>query len=344
MAKKKAQSFDRSDIEKEIYSKFNIDTDKYFNDIVSGESYPTFSVSPRIDQACGGGIKEGTLTLISGPEKVGKTTLCLQVAASAQNYNEDGIQRKIYYVDVENRLQKRDLKIDGLDTTDKSKFEVIGSTELNILSAEDVFQFIENLARKLNHCVIIVDSFSMLCSKSEMAYDFNDGMRPDVPKMSAVFCRKMAQILRPSHNTILGILHQHANQNARGPMSPQKQEGGGTKLQYLSDYKFVLTWKESDPKNAEVKTGHLVHFKCVWNPKDSPSSESHFYHKFGVGIDKHKEAAEMAKDFGIVSTKGNWFELEDGKKFNGLDQFTEYLRQNNEVFNEIMSKINEITM
>ena len=95
-------------IEDKIYAELGINPSDYLNNIVMAKDYATYSISPRIDPTCGGGIKEGSLVLIEGPEKLGKTTLALTIGASAQNHDKN--KRKLIYIDTENRLQERDLK------------------------------------------------------------------------------------------------------------------------------------------------------------------------------------------------------------------------------------------
>ena len=41
-------------------------------------------VSPALDLILSGGIPEGSFVLLTGPPKIGKTTMCLQFAANAQ--------------------------------------------------------------------------------------------------------------------------------------------------------------------------------------------------------------------------------------------------------------------
>ena len=42
-------------------------------------NYKTISISPAIDLALGGGIKEGSWMILSGPPKAGKTTTTMQI-------------------------------------------------------------------------------------------------------------------------------------------------------------------------------------------------------------------------------------------------------------------------
>lgn len=324
--------------EEDIFKEFGINPGKYMNDIVISEDYATFNISPKIDMTCGGGIKEGSLVLISGPEKLGKTTFCLAAAASAQNYN-DGITRKVYYIDVENRLQKRDLKAYGLKT-DSDNLELIGSMEGKLLSAEDVFKLCEKLVSNIKNSVIVIDSISMLCTKSEMEYEYEDTFRQNVQRLTAIFCRKMMQILRPSRNTILGILHLHANQNATA-YSPKTVEQGGTKLKYAANYQFKLLYKE-EVKSGDEQIGNKVHFKCIFHPGETPAVESYFHHKFGHGIDILKENIELAKDIGVIKTAGSWLKCPNGQQFQGVEKLTDACRESPELYDLIVASIKDI--
>jgi RecA/RadA recombinase len=326
-------------IEQDIFKEFGIDPNKYLHDVITSDDYATFSISPRIDVTCGGGIKEGSLVLVSGLEKLGKTTFCLAAASSAQNQN-DGVHRKVYYIDVENRIQPRDLKAFGLKT-DEENLSVIGSVSGKLLSAEDVFKLCEKLVSNVRNCVIIIDSISMLCTKAEMDYDYENQFRQDVQKLTAIFCRKMSQVLRPSKNTIFGILHMHANQNANSPYAPKTIEQGGTKLKYAANYQFKLTHKE-EVKNGEDHIGNKVNFKCLYHPGEGPATTSYYHHRFGHGIDLIKETIELAKDIGAIKSAGAWLKLPDGTQYQGLENLTEACRNSKEIFDLIKTSIENI--
>ena len=64
------------------------------------KNYKTISISPAIDIALGGGIKEGSWLTLTGDPKSGKTTTAMQIAANCQ---KEG--RPIIYLDVEGRLK-----------------------------------------------------------------------------------------------------------------------------------------------------------------------------------------------------------------------------------------------
>ena len=122
------------------------------------------SIGPKLDIALGGGVPEGSLFIMTGPEKVGKTVTALTFCANAQK-NHD---RKVYYANIEGRLKKRDLTgISGLDLSPE-EMQIISSTEGNILSAEKYLSIIDNIVHTKPGAVAVVDSFSALSSEAEL--------------------------------------------------------------------------------------------------------------------------------------------------------------------------------
>lgn len=319
---------------------YKIVPDKYMQDNIFGD-YAVIPISPQVDITCGGGIREGSIVIVSGHEKLGKSTFCLQAAANAQCMN-DGIKRKIYFFDVENKLLPRDLKgIRNLDYEDPEKFQVLGSTEEGLVPAETYFNLAESIAKNEPHSIIIVDSFSVLLSKSELSYDFDDGRkRPDVPSMTAIFCKKMMQIVRPTKCIVMGINHVYTSQGV-GPA--MLQESGGKKLQYACNYKFRLVSKSPEVKDGAI-IGNKVNFRCEVHPTDSstpPKDSYEFFHRFGYGIDDVKDIIDMASLCGIINKKSSWYAYGETNLGQGMEKTREFLEKNQDVLSEIRNKLAE---
>ena len=83
---------------------------KEYGEVIHDASYITdneadiISVGPKLDIALGGGVPEGSLFIMTGPEKVGKTVTALTFCSNAQKK-----KRKVYYGNIEGRLKSRDL-------------------------------------------------------------------------------------------------------------------------------------------------------------------------------------------------------------------------------------------
>ena len=115
------------------------------NSIIDRESV-VIPVSPSLDIILGGGIPEGSFVVLTGQPKCGKTTTSLDFAATAQKEEYQGklkTARRVYYLNVEGRLKKRDLE--GIPGLDLDRFDVIGSQQGKILHAEEYLQVAERI-------------------------------------------------------------------------------------------------------------------------------------------------------------------------------------------------------
>ena len=123
---------------------------------ITDQKLKIISVSPKIDIALGGGVPEGSLFIMTGPEKVGKTVTALTFCANAQQDN-----RKIFYGNVEGRLRKRD--IEGIKElcSDAEKIKIIGSTQGNILSAEKYLGIFDQIINTQPDTICVIDSFPL---------------------------------------------------------------------------------------------------------------------------------------------------------------------------------------
>ena len=323
----------------DLYKKYKIDPKQYMSKMILGE-YATIPISPAIDATCGGGIREGSLAIIAGKEKLGKSALCLQIAANAQCI-DDGKTRRIYYLDIENKLQQRDLT--GIRNLDTSKnFEVVGSSQLGIVAAESYFNIAENIVTNNHNSIIIFDSLSMLLTKDELAYNFDDGQkRPDVPKYTSIFCKKMRQLLRPTKSIMLAINHVYVSQGI-GPAT--LQESGGKKVQYAGDYNFRLVFKTPVEKDGVI-IGNQVTFQCLYHPSDSttsPKEKCEFFHRFQYGIDDVNDIIELSILYAIIEKKGSWLSYGE-HKWQGKENAREAIVNDKALLNDLRLKVQELT-
>jgi recombination protein RecA len=318
--------------------------EKYGNVITKGSEvleqkrdFKTLSVSPSIDFALGGGIKEGSWVILSGDPKSGKTTTALQIAANAQNEG-----RKVIYLDAEARLKQMNLEgVEGLDT---DRMEVV-SSESEPLSAEVFLDIIHKLiADKDNYgCVCIIDSTSSLIPEKELDGDMSPG-RAGLPKLLSIFTKKMAQIIPNQRAILIIITHLIANTSGYGVA---KMPDCGNKIQFQSDTRLQVKrtspWEESDKQ-----VGQAVDWRVMWSSMGSPGAECQSWIRYGKGIDKLQELIIMGIEFGLISKAGSWFtcdfmadEVDDAKKvkFQGQAKLHKYLDDNPEAVKKLKSQI-----
>ncbi len=97
----------------------------------------------ELDRVLGGGIVQGSLTLVGGDPGIGKSTLLLQICQAIGNSN-----KKILYVSGEESVQQIKLRANRLNITTKNL----------LLLSETNFNIIENTIRELNPDLVIIDS------------------------------------------------------------------------------------------------------------------------------------------------------------------------------------------
>lgn len=97
----------------------------------------------ELDRVLGGGIVQGSLTLIGGDPGIGKSTLLLQICQSIGNNN-----KKILYVSGEESVHQIKLRANRLKI----------STQNLLLLSETNFNIIENTIKELSPDLVIIDS------------------------------------------------------------------------------------------------------------------------------------------------------------------------------------------
>jgi recombination protein RecA len=300
---------------------------KEYGDVLHDPSYITdtevsvIPVSPKIDIALGGGVPEGSLFIMTGPEKVGKTVTALTFCANAQD-----ISRKVYYGNIEGRLRKRDLEGIADLSMDPKEMEIIGSTQGNILSAEKYLGIFDNLIHTQPNCICVVDSFSALSSESELTGDLTDTQVMSVQKVLAKFCRRISNVLPINKVTVVGITHLMANMSTFG-RGKTKVEKSGSALKYQVDVKLHAT--HSQPiMQGDTQIGQTVHWQVVTSAIGAPGQKVSSHIKYGRGIWKEMELADLLVDFGLVQKSGAWFKLPNDEKVQGKNNVAKYLEDN----------------
>tara|TARA_R100001163_G_scaffold1295_2_gene1943 strand:+ start:21919 stop:22911 length:993 start_codon:yes stop_codon:yes gene_type:complete len=301
---------------------------------------PVISVTPKIDIALGGGVPEGCLFIMTGPEKIGKTVHALQFCKNAQQVKlENDENRKVYYGNIEGRLKKRDLEgIRGLDFSE-DMLKIVGSTKGNILSGEKYLAIFDNIIHNEPHAVCVIDSFSALAAESELVGDITDHQVAAMNRYLSKFTRRFANVLPINRVTLVGITHLMANIQKFGA-GKSKIEKSGNALKYAQDVKLWATHKEA-LKQGETQIGQKVHWIVENSAIGAPGQKVTSIIKYGHGIWNEYELAELAKDFGIVEGK-TWMTLPNGEKVQGMSNFATYLEENQTYYEELRQQVFEM--
>lgn len=283
---------------------------KYGNIIKTGtevlkekSDYKAISISPAIDIALGGGVREGCWLTLTGDPKSGKTTTAMQIAANCQ---KEG--RKIIYLDAEGRLKDMNFQVEEFDP---EKIEVIGPED-KPLPAEDLLDMAYKLMSdpEYHGAVLIIDSISSLIPQKELDGDFTPG-RAGLPKILSIFTKKIGQLLPRQRGLVIAITHYIANTAGFGKA---KLSDGGTKIQYQADTRMEIAgggektpaikpWEDA----AKNRIGQVVNWKIICSSMGPPGGQVQSYIRYGHGIDSVQEVLELATDLGFIDKAGAWF-------------------------------------
>lgn len=299
-------------------------------------------LSPALDMVLGGGVPEGSFVVLTGQPKCGKTTTSLDFAATAQKPEYQGNLKKprhVYYLNIEGRLKKRDLQ--GIDGLDLDRFDIIGSQEGKILHGEEYLQIAERIINEEPGSVLIIDSYSAICTAAEITSDMDKMQRADGAKLLAKFCRKVANVIPVNKNVVIGITHLMGNPTGYGA---EFKEKSGQAIAYQTDIKMraktFKPWNLTD--NTQI--GQTVEWQVLCSALGPPGGVTTSYIRYGSGIDKVTEIMMLAIDIGIIAKGGAWYSFDlDGEKqkFQGTEKLRQFFVDNPEAYDKILSVTKE---
>lgn len=308
------------------------------------KTYKIVSISPAIDLALGGGIKEGSWVILSGPPKCGKTTTAMQIIANCQTEG-----RKIIYLDVEGRLKEMNFEISGIDP---SKVQVVKSED-QPLSAETFLDIARKLiSEKENEgCLLVIDSISSLIPSRDLDEDISGMTRPGLPKILSDFCKKLGQTVSNQKCIVVMITHMITNTSGYGK---SKMADGGEKIKYQSDTRMevatAVPWESANStKENKNVIGLKVTWNILWSSIGKPGAVCESWVRFGYGIDKVQEILMIASEIGLIAVAGSWYNFDfleelgrDKVKLQGAEKAYNYLRENPDIYTELEKRVREL--
>lgn len=215
--------------------------------ITSAADNPFNDVSPIktgtiIDKLSGiYGIPRKRITEIWGGYSVGKSTIMLQAVASAQ---KQGI--KAIWVDAESAFETAYAESLGVDT----KALDLLQDEL----AENIFDELNEVMRKGEYGLVVVDSVGALYSKSEQAKKSGEKTIGSQASLLARFCRENLDTIKQKNIALVFINHSFTD-----IMTGAVKQSGGEKLGYFKSFSVQLKWKGDWVKRGDDKVGKVVY-------------------------------------------------------------------------------------
>ena len=279
-----------------------------------------------LDVALGiGGIPQGRIIEIYGPESSGKTTVALHCVAEVQKKGGTAA-----YVDAEHALDpiyasKLGVNLDDLYISQPD-------------SGEQALEIVETLVRSGAIDIIVIDSVAALTPHSELDGDMGDSHVGMQARLMSQALRKITAASSKSKCTIIFI---NQLREKIGVMygNPETTTGGKA-LKFYASVRIEIR-KADTLKDGSDIVGNHVKAKVVKNKVAPPFKVAEFDIMYGTGISNMGCVLDLAVENGFVQKSGSWFSYNDEKIGQGRDKAMDFLKSNPEIFKELDAKIRE---
>ncbi|MDP3947962.1 MAG: recombinase RecA [bacterium] len=286
---------------------------------------PTGSFS--LDLALGvGGLPQGRIVEIFGPESGGKTTLALNVVAQAQKKGG-----KAAFIDAEHAMdpeyaKKLGVKVDEL---------LISQPD----TGEEALNIVESLVRSGIIDVIVVDSVAALTPRAEIEGEMGAQYMGLQARMMSQALRKLTAISAKT-NTLVIFINQLREKIGVFFGNPETTPGGRA-LKFYSSVRIDIR-RIAQVKKGESIIGNRVKAKVAKNKVAAPFRVAEFDILFGEGISYEGDVLSAALTHGVVTKSGASYSYQGERLGVGFDAVKEKLKEDKKLLHELEQKVKEV--
>ena len=277
-----------------------------------------------LDLALGiGGLPKGRIIEVYGPESSGKTTLALQVVASAQK--KEGI---CAFIDAEHALDPVYAKNLGVDV-DKL---LVSQPD----AGEQALEIADTLVKSGAVDVLVVDSVAALVPKAELEGDMGDSHMGLHARLMSQALRKLTSSISRSNAMVIFI---NQIRMKIGVMfgSPETTTGGNA-LKFYASVRLDIR-RIGQIKDKDQIVGNQTRVKVVKNKVAPPFKITEFDILYGEGISKEGEIIDLGVAEGFVEKSGSWYSFNGNRIGQGRENAKKFLLDNKEIADEIEGMI-----
>jgi recombination protein RecA len=275
-----------------------------------------------------GGLPEGRIVEVFGPESSGKSTLCLSVVAEAQKMG-----KLCAFIDAEHSIDpiyagQLGVNMDNLIFSQPD----YGEQALDVLTT---------LIRTGELGVIVVDSVAALTPKAEIEGTMEDNHMGLLPRMMS---RGISRIVAAANETKTLVIFTNQLREKIGIMfgNPETTPGGRA-LRFYSSVRIDMRRKE-DIK--DTKTGEVLGIRAVVKvPKNKMApalKKCEFDIIYGRGIDKVGCIVDIAVELGVLNKSGAWYSYKEDLKEQGRNSTIAALASDLDLLDQITQEIHDV--
>ncbi len=278
-------------------------------EVIAVNAISTGSVS--LDHALGcGGFPRGRVVEVFGPESSGKTTIALQVVASAQK--SGGMAA---FVDVEHALDPTYARKLGVDVDNL----LVSQPDY----AEQALEITAALIASNAIDVLVLDSVAALVPKAELEGEMGDSFVGVHARLMSQAMRKLTGVVSKS-NTCLIFINQIREKIGVMFGNPETTTGGRA-LKFYSTVRVDIR-RIAAIKDGDVVVGNRTKVKVVKNKLAPPFREAEFDIMYGEGISLVGDLLDVGVERNIVEKSGSWYSYAGERIGQGRENAKQFLR------------------
>jgi len=277
-----------------------------------------------LDVALGvGGIPRGRVSEIFGPESSGKTTLALHIIAEAQKTGGYAA-----FIDAEHAMDAQYSKMLGVNIEEL----LVAQPD----TGEQALEITETLVRSSALAVIVIDSVAALVPRAELEGEMGDSHVGLQARLMSQALRKLTGTVSRS-NTAVIFINQIREKIGVMYGNPEVTPGGRALKFYTSvrlDIRRIATIKDG----TDI-IGNRTRVKVVKNKVAPPFKQTEFDIMYNQGISYEGDILDLAVIGDIVQKMGSWFSYNDMKIGQGRENAKQFLMDNNDAREEIITNV-----
>jgi recombination protein RecA len=273
--------------------------------------------APTLDLALGiGGVPKGRIIEVFGHESSGKTTLASHIVAEAQALGETAA-----FIDVEHAY-------------DMNYAEEIGVDRESLIfaqpdSGDAALEMCAMLIDSGEVDLVVIDSVANLTPQSEV-----DGGKVEMGGIARLMSGHLRKLTSKAKNNNCCLLFINQIRMKIGVMfgSPETTPGGKA-LKFHASVR-IRTAKKAAMKDSDDFIGNRTVAKVVKNKVGPPLKVAEFDIIYGKGIDKVGCIIDLGVEHDIIKKSSSYYTM-GGTKINGRTKAVEFLKDNDELLDEI---------
>ena len=277
-----------------------------------------------LDIALGiGGVPQGRVIEIFGPESSGKTTLTLQVIAECQKAGGTAA-----FIDAEHALDPLYAKKLGVNVDEL----LLSQPD----TGEQALEVADMLVKSQSVDLLVIDSVAALTPRAEIEGEMGDHHVGLQARLMSQALRKITGNIQRSNATVIFI--NQIRMKIGIMFGNPETTSGGNALKFYSSVRLDIR-RIGAVKEGEEVIGNETRVKVVKNKVSPPFTKAEFQILYGKGINVEGEIIDFGQKLGLIEKAGSWYSYDDEKIGQGKTNASNFLRENKKIRNALVKQI-----